>query len=230
VQVDFQRPFAAPEGAREVLLVRHGAVDPPGPDGLIDGRSDPPLNERGREQAELVARRLARERVCAIFSTQLRRAAETAAIVAVHHRVEPQALPTLGEVYLGEWEGHGIHDRGARADPEFLAMMSAQRWDLIPGAEATAEFSARVRAGLDAAADAAVPGAVSVAVTHGAVIAEACRQATGSEPFAFLTNSNGSLSRIVRMPDHRWRLLAFNETEHLDAGAETGARGADIGR
>ena len=61
-------------------------------------------------------------------------------------------------------------------------------------------------------------------------LAEDCRQATGSEPFAFLTNSNGSLSRIVRMPDHRWRLLAFNETEHLDAGAETGARGADIGR
>jgi 2,3-bisphosphoglycerate-dependent phosphoglycerate mutase len=221
VRFDFQRPFAAPEGAQEILLVRHGAVDPPGPGGLVGGRSDPPLNERGRGEAALVARRLVRERVCAVFATQLRRAIETAEVLAGGHGIEPVPLPALGEVYLGEWEGHGIHDRGARGDPEFVRMMGEQRWDLIPGAEPAEEFSARVREGLGAVADAAAPGAVSVAVTHGAVIAEACRQVTRSEPFAFLTNANGSLTRIVRMPDRRWRLLTFNETEHLQAhGAE----------
>ena len=49
----------------------------------------------------------------------------------------------------------------------------------------------------------------------GSVIAEISHQATGSHAFAFITNTNGSLTRLVRMPDQRWFLLSFNETEHL---------------
>jgi probable phosphoglycerate mutase len=47
------------------------------------------------------------------------------------------------------------------------------------------------------------------------VITELCHQVTGSEPFAFLLNANGSITRIVRMPDRRWVLVSFNDTEHL---------------
>jgi probable phosphoglycerate mutase len=218
VKVDFQRPFTAPDGAHEVLLVRHGAVDAPAPDGLIGGRSDPPLNARGREQAGAVAERLAGEQICALFTTPLRRTIETAAPILDRHDMDPVVVPELGEIFLGEWEGHGIHDRGARADPEFVAMMRVQRWDVIPGAEDQQAFAARVRDGIATVADAAVAGAVAVAVTHSAVIAEICRQATGSEPFAFLTSTNGSITRLVRMPEGHWLLLSFNETEHLRGG------------
>jgi len=215
VKINFQRPFSAPDGAHEVLLVRHGAVDAPEPDGLIGGRSDPPLNARGREQAAAVAARLAREQIAALFTTPLQRTTETAAPMVEHHGVEPVVLPALGEVFLGEWEGHGIHDRATRADPEFMRMMREQRWDIIPGSELGEVFSARVGEGLETIADAATAGAVAVAVTHAAVIAELCRQITRSEPFAFLTNANGSLTRLVRTPEGRWVLLSFNEIEHL---------------
>lgn len=94
-------------------------------------------------------------------------------------------------------------------------MMRAERWELIPGAERADDFSERIRNGAEAVADAARPGAVAVAVTHAAVIAEICRQATDSRPFAFLTSANGSVTRLVRMPDRRWLLLSFNETDHL---------------
>jgi hypothetical protein len=40
---------------------------------------------------------------------------------------------------------------------------------------------------------------------------------TGSRPFAFLLSANGSITRLVRMPDRRWALMSFNETEHLTA-------------
>jgi probable phosphoglycerate mutase len=215
VKVDFQRALTAPEGAQEVLLVRHGACDPPAPDGLIGGRSDPSLNERGRGEAAAAAERLAGERVGAVFTTPLRRTAETAAPIVERHGLEPVVLPELVEVYLGEWEGHGIHDRGSRGDPELTRVLSEQRWDLIPGAEPGDVFAERVRAGIERVADAAPDGAVSVAVTHSAVIAEFCRQITGSEPFAFLHNTNGSLTRLFRMPDRRWVLISFNETTHL---------------
>lgn len=215
VKVDFQRALTAPPGAHEVLLVRHGACDPPPPGGLIGGRSDPGLNERGLAEAEAAAARLREEPVAAMFTTPLRRTSETAAPIAAHHGVDPVVVPDLVEVYLGEWEGHGIHDRGSRGDPELARVLREQRWDLIPGAEPAAEFSARVRRGIEAVADAAGDGTTAVAVTHSAVIAEFCRQVTGSEPFAFLHNSNGSMTRLFRMPDRRWVLVAFNDTAHL---------------
>jgi probable phosphoglycerate mutase len=215
VKVDFQRALTAPEGAQEVLLVRHGACDPPAPDGLIGGRSDPSLNERGRGEAAAAAERLAAEPVAAVFTTPLRRTAETAAPIVERHGVQPLVLPELVEVYLGDWEGHGIHDRGSRGDPELARVLGEQRWDLIPGAEPAAVFSERVRDGIERVADAAPDGGISVAVTHSAVIAEFCRQVTGSEPFAFLHNTNGSLTRLFRMPDRRWVLISFNETAHL---------------
>lgn len=216
VKIDFQRALTAPEGAQEVLLVRHGACDPPATVGdLIGGRSDPSLNERGQREAAAVTQRLGDFNIGAVFATPLRRTGETAAATAAGHGLEATVLPDLVEVYLGEWEGPGIHDRGSRGDAEFVRMMREQRWELIPGAEPAAEFAARVRRGLEQVADAVGDGEVAVAFTHSAVIAEALRQVTGSEPFAFLHNANGSFSRLFRMPDRRWVLVSFNETDHL---------------
>ena len=64
-------------------------------------------------------------------------------------------------------------------------------------------------------AGAAGPGAAVVVVTHGAFIAEACRQATGSRPFAFLNVDNASITRLVVLPGGRQVLLGFNDTAHL---------------
>lgn len=195
--------------------MRHGACDPPAVDGLIGGRSDPGLNERGRAEAAAVTRRLAEVPVSAAFATPLRRTTETAAAVAAGHGVGVEVLPDLVEVYLGEWEGHGIHERGARGDAELARVLREQRWELIPGAEPAVEFAERVRRGVERVADGAQPGKVAVGFTHSAVIAEFCRQITGAEPFAFLHNSNGSLTRLFRMPDRRWVLVSFNVTEHI---------------
>jgi probable phosphoglycerate mutase len=146
-----------------------------------------------------------------LFASPLRRAQET---VAAAGR-ELTVLDALTEVYLGEWEGYGIATRGASADPEFVAMYEAQRWDLIPGAEGADAFQDRVRQALHVLAEAGQDGGAVIAVTHAGGISEMCRQVTGSEPFAFLACANGSLTRIARMPEGRWTLLSFNETSHL---------------
>jgi 2,3-bisphosphoglycerate-dependent phosphoglycerate mutase len=215
VKIDFQRALSAPEGAHEVLLIRHGACDPPAVDGLIGGRSDPSLNERGRREAAAVAERLHELELAAVFTTPLRRTGETAAPLAAGRDLRPRVLEDLVEVYLGEWEGHGIHERGARGDAELALVLREQRWELIPGAEPAAVFAERVRRGVEQVADAAGEGEPAVAVTHSAVIAEFLRQVTGAEPFAFLHNSNGSLTRLFRLADRRWVLVSFNETEHV---------------
>ncbi|MGE0067013.1 MAG: histidine phosphatase family protein [Solirubrobacterales bacterium] len=217
MKIDFQRAMTAPPGACEVVLVRHGACDPPAPDGLIGGRSDPPLNERGREEAAAAGERLSRENVASVFISHLRRTEQTAAAILARHPLEPAVAEDIGEIYLGEWEGHGIHSRGERGDPELVRVFAEQRWDLIPGAEPLDGFGERVRRGIEAAADTGADGEIVVVVTHAAVIAEFCRQITSSEPFAFLLNSNGSLTRAMRMAGGDWKLLSFNDTEHIHA-------------
>ena len=217
VKVDFQRALTAPPGGRDVVLVRHGSCDPPAPDGLIGGRSDPGLNARGLAEAEAAGERLAGEAVAAIHVSPMRRTTETAAPIIAAHPVEPVLDGDLGEIYLGEWEGHGIASRGASGDPELARVFAEQRWDLIPGSEPIDAFGLRVRRGVEAVADAAGEGTVAVGVTHSAVIAEFLRQITGAEPFAFLHNTNGSLTRVIRMPDRRWILASFNDTEHVHA-------------
>ena len=50
---------------------------------------------------------------------------------------------------------------------------------------------------------------------HGGVIAEICRQATASRPFAFVHADNCSISRVVVFADGRRMLRSFNDTNHL---------------
>jgi probable phosphoglycerate mutase len=59
------------------------------------------------------------------------------------------------------------------------------------------------------------PNRAAVAVLHGAVIGQLCRQATDSRAFAFVHADNGSISRLVVDPDGRWLLRSFNDISHL---------------
>ena len=79
--------------------------------------------------------------------------------------------------------------------------MREQRWELIPNAERATVFAERVGRGVLEAAAASGPDTLAVVYTHSAVIAEFCRQVTGSEPFAFMTVANGS--HHARGPDAR---------------------------
>jgi probable phosphoglycerate mutase len=213
-----QRAFAPPPGATEVVLVRHGASEaavPGQPFPLVLGRGDPPLSPLGRGQAEAVAERLAAEPVAAIFVTPLRRTAQTAAPLAARTGLEPRPLEELCEVHLGEWEGGELRVRLGRRDPLALRLLEEERWDVIPRAEPAEALAARVRAGVESVVAATGPGGVAVAVVHGGVIGEACRQATGSRPFAFVHADNGSITRLVVLTDGRWLLRSFNDTAHL---------------
>ena len=213
-----QRRWAAPPGATEVLLVRHGASVPavPGVDfPLVDGHGDPPLADDGLAQAQLVAERLVGTQVDGLFVTTLTRTKQTAAPLAARLGVEPVVVPELREVFLGDWEGGTFRIKVAHEDPVALRMLEEERWDVIPGAESSEDFAARVRKGVEEVATAVGPDRVAVAVVHGGVIGEACRQATASRGFAFTHADNCSITRIVVLPDGRWLLRGFNDTCHL---------------
>jgi probable phosphoglycerate mutase len=214
-----QRLFELPPDATEIVLVRHGssaAAIEGEPFALnAEGHGDPPLAPEGHTQAEFVGKRLADEPIKAIFVTSLQRTVQTAAPLVALKGLEPTVVPDLREVHLGDWEAGEYRARIAQRDPLIVRSFLEQRWDIIPGAESNEAFGERVRRGFDHVVSMVGPGS-AVAVVHGGVIAELCRQATGSEPFAFLGADNTSVNRLIVFNDGRLRLRSFNDTAHLD--------------
>jgi probable phosphoglycerate mutase len=212
-----QQRFLPPPGALRLVLVRHGeseAYVEGTPFALLEGQGDPPLSQLGTEQADRVCARLATEGVDAIYVSNLRRTAQTAAPLADRLGLQLQVEAGLREVFLGDWEGGEFRKRVAEGDPVSRQMLAEERWDVIPGAEPAAAFTARIRDALTALAR-AHPGQRVAAFTHGGVIGQALALAAGSRPFAFVGADNASLSRLVISPES-WIVRSFNDTAHLD--------------
>lgn len=220
-----QLRFERPSGATSILLVRHGESIPAREDvpfPLVDGHGDPELDRRGVEQAERVAERLARprfgEKLSAVYVTNLRRTAQTAAPLAIALAMEPHVEADLREVFLGEWEGGVYRIRILEGGPIARQLMEEGRWDVIPGAESDDAFGARIRAGIGRIA-AAHPDELVAVFTHGGVIGRVMAEATGARPLSFAGAANGSVSEIVVAPDrwpNQWFVRTYNDTAHLE--------------
>ena len=146
-----QQSFSRPPGATEVLLVRHGesrAATANAPFPLVDGHGDPELHANGQEQARCVALRLANENIAAVYVTNLRRTAETAAPLCRELGITPIVEPDLREVFLGAWEGGILRIKAHDNDPVYQRMIAEQRWDVIPQGESWESLNTRIRRAL----------------------------------------------------------------------------------
>jgi broad specificity phosphatase PhoE len=81
------------------------------------GRTDSPLTERGREQAEAVARALAKFRFDRIVSSPLSRCRDTALVIARRHQLPVDLEPDLMEIDVGDRTGTPFDE--ARGLPEW---------------------------------------------------------------------------------------------------------------
>ena len=216
IEWDFQTPISPPEHATEILLIRHGSTGerdkPQAPSGTV---AEAMLNELGRHQAQEVASALGEARIDGIFATPFQRTSDSAAPIAEMLGIEIELVPELREIHLGDWAGGEFGRRLKSRDPLIGEMFHRQRWDVLPGAEKAADFAARVSAGLDHVVEATGPGKRAAVFTHGGVIAEACRQATGSEPFSFLLAENCSFTSLFLAEGKKPLLHRFNVTSHL---------------
>ncbi len=105
-----------------LLLARHGETDW-NRELRIQGSSDIPLNDLGRDQARGLAQELEHVELDAIYASDLSRAQATAAAVAASHGLEVRLDPRLRERSFGSWEGFTRVDiealpEGSRHDGE----------------------------------------------------------------------------------------------------------------
>jgi len=212
-----------------LLLARHGESDW-NRARRWQGFADRPLTDRGRAQAAELAERLADIALDAVYSSDLRRARETAAAVAHAQGLEVIQLRDLREVDVGSWEGLTRDEAEARSPQGF------QRW-LAGGngwehGESYGEMSERVLGAVEAIARSHQGGRVLI-VAHGGPIraihaaalgihVEAYRRIRPVEPNARLSAvcfERGKLTEVC--PAGRIdELLARDQRERREAAAQ----------
>ncbi|KAJ2843440.1 hypothetical protein GGI22_007202, partial [Coemansia erecta] len=95
-----------PAAAATLYLIRHGETEVNRRNCVQGKRVDPPLNERGRRQAECVGKRFEAQRVDRIVTSAAQRAIETAAAIGRRHPDAPiDSYGELNELEFGDLEG-----------------------------------------------------------------------------------------------------------------------------
>jgi broad specificity phosphatase PhoE len=158
-----------------ILLARHGETDW-NRDNRFQGHADPPLNDTGRAQAAELSAALEGEPLAAVYSSPLRRALETAEVVAAPHGLVPVQVDALREVNVGSWEGLTRAEIEERFPEQFLRWLDYEEgWE---DGESYEEMGRRVIAGLLELAAAHEDQRI-LAVSHGGPLRAAYALADG---------------------------------------------------
>jgi alpha-ribazole phosphatase len=138
---------AKPKEATTVWLMRHGEAD--GMHGRCCGHFDAPLSMAGLEQAKRVAAQLAHESISRMFSSNLKRALETAQIVAEPHGLAVEAVDDLAEMNFGDLEGLRYEEAQERFPAVYHSWMTRPTETQFPNGESYRQMSARVLRAFD---------------------------------------------------------------------------------
>ncbi len=136
-------------------LVRHGQTNW-NVDNKLQGHTDIPLNETGREQAYELRRQFERVPFELCFTSDLQRALETAEILSTPHEVKVVIDPRLRERSFGAWEGRLVSElKTAPTQPTCVETYEAVQDRVLPFFQEIANLH---------------PGATILVVAHGGVM------------------------------------------------------------
>lgn len=207
-------------GMARLILVRHGEASGNRELRYL-GTTDAPLTERGRRQAEQVARALSVYAPAVVYTSPLVRAAETAAAIGADAGVAVRIDAELRETAYGEWEGL------TRAQVMAKAATLLRRWEadaaMEPpgGGESLCETQRRVAACADKLA-AHHAGTSLALVSHVGPVKALVSQALGLGAEAarrmWLDPASISVVDWPAEPGGRATLRLYNSIAHLADG------------
>ncbi|WP_306212440.1 histidine phosphatase family protein [Actinoplanes sp. RD1] len=194
-----------------LIVWRHGNTDW-NRDGRVQGQTDVPLNDLGRQQAVDAAELLVRLRPDVVVASDLSRAADTAAALAALTGLPVRPDERLRERHFGKWQGLTMAEV-AEQRPDEHARWKAGQTVIGGDVETLDDLGKRVAEGLEAAAGLAPEGGTIVAATHGA----AARQGIGhllGWPAEMLRTlralQNCHWAELSHDASRGWQLAAYN--------------------
>jgi uncharacterized phosphatase len=188
-----------PVNATVICIVRHGETDW-NAQGRLQGREDIELNEAGRQQARKIARYLSSEHWDVIVSSPLKRAYETARIVAPILLIsEIKVEGQITERDYGEASGLWPEERRSRFP------------DAIPGQEDFELLRQRAMKGLEKIVKEHT-GKRIVVISHGALTNSILYTLSGGEFGSFKTRLKNGCINQISVQDGKWTVDFYNKT------------------
>jgi len=208
-----------------VLLVRHGLTA--GTGHVLTGRTPGiPLDDRGREQAAVLAARLAEVRLDAIVTSPLERCRQTAEVIAAARDGEPLPVKEdeqFAEVNYGDWTGQPL--KRLAKEPLWRVVQAHPSAVRFPGEDAESLLEVQHRA-VQAVRDWNVrlgKDAVYLICSHGDVIKSVIADSLGLhlDLSQRIQVDPCSLS-VIRYTPLRPFLVRMNDTGRTAAGLANG--------
>jgi probable phosphoglycerate mutase len=195
-----------------LYLVRHGETDW-NRERRIQGSTDIPLNETGRQQALRTGRLLARRRWDGIVSSPLSRASETARIIASEAGLpDPELVDEIVERSYGQAEGLTEAELSVKFPGDIR----------VPGRESREHVASRVLPALVGLAERTI-GRHFIVTTHGGVIRAVLNTVAPESPtHRGVPITNGSVHSF-RLNEGELELVAFDdpiEVESFQSGSD----------
>ena len=148
------------------MLIRHGETDW-NRIHRFQGRSDLPLNQKGREQARALAVALKHEPIMAIYSSPLGRAIETACLIKMFHPSAPFfEEDALIEMDLGDFDGMEAKQWAAQFRDFRKAWQKNPASVKMPGGESLKDVQTRAIDALERITRMYPPGSTLLICSH----------------------------------------------------------------
>lgn len=200
----------------ELILIRHGETKYNAV-GKFQGHFDSELSKKGRLQAKAVAKSLVKSKFEILYSSDLKRALQTAQSIANETGHEIITDARLRERDVGIFENHSMPEIQEKF-PEEYAKFSQRNPDyVIPGGESTNQLTERVMVAFEDIAK-KHSGERVLIVTHGGPIGSLLRH-TLDLPYSAkrrYSNDNTSIN-IFFYQNGDWYLATWGDASHLDS-------------
>ncbi len=201
-----------------IYITRHGETEWNAA-GRIQGHTDVPLSQRGREQARMLAHRLSHTPISAAYSSDLSRAAETARIALGRRDIPVTFTPELREYHKGVFEGLTEAEYRDKYPHLYQPSLVNDLDFAPPGGETVRETSARLASIVQRVQDAHMDESVLI-VGHGGslragIVSLLDLPLEANWKFAM---RNCSLTVIYTYPDNAVMHL-YNDTSHISGVA-----------
>jgi 2,3-bisphosphoglycerate-dependent phosphoglycerate mutase len=202
----------------KLYLVRHGQ-SAGNAEGRFGGHSPTPLSALGMEQAELTAQALAKEKIQAIYSSDLYRAVQTAEPLAKLLNLPIIKTDAFRERHVGVLEGLTFDESKAKHPKDYYALVNRSVHHVITEGESYRHLLRRATNALSEILHVHQGEKIAVFSHTGAIcfltlyLMGAINRRTKTTPW--LVTSNCGINRFEIRGRHNVRVLAVNDTRHL---------------
>jgi broad specificity phosphatase PhoE len=173
------------------------------------------LSDYGRAQALALAKYVRNIGLSALYSSDTRRAVETAKILAEQLDFEPSLDERLRERNVGAWQGMTLEEIQTWNVDDYRALQADIENFRVPGGESRADVRKRVLAAFETVLVDAKGGTVGL-ISHTTSTHLLLNSLVQNYDIYSTVMGNTAVTTIRRVADDAWEIVALNDVSHLE--------------